>query len=70
MTKLLRYKGAPPAIPYVKTITKKLGRDSGRFGLVPYGDYEFGAENSIGFDFHGVYQMRNCVEGRIPVKMR
>jgi len=70
MTKLLKYKGAPRAIPFIKTIRNRLYRDTGRFGLFNYGNYEFGAENEIGRDFDGVYQMRNCVEGKIPVKMR
>ena len=70
MTKLIHIKGGSPIIPFVKTIQKRLNQDTGRFGLFDYGNYEYGAENEIGRDLDGVYQMRNCVEGRIPVKMR
>ena len=70
MTKLLRYKGAPPQIPFIKTIRKRLFHDTGRFGLFDYGNFEFGAENEIGRDFDGVYQMRHCQEGYTPIKMR
>lgn len=70
MTKLLRIKGAQPAVPFIKTIRNKLNRDTGRYGLFNYGNYEYGAENEIGRDMDGVYQMRNCEEGYIPVKMR
>ena len=70
MTKLLRYKGAPRMIPFIKVIRNRLFRDTGRFGLFLFGNYEFGAENSINRDFDGVYQMRRCLEGYTPVKMR
>lgn len=70
MTKLLRYKGAPRAIPFIKTIRNRLFRDTGRFGLFQFGDYEFGSLNSLGRDFDGVYQMRHGLDGYIPVKMR
>lgn len=70
MTKLLRVKGAAPQVPFIKTIRNRLHRDTGRFGLFHYGNYEYGAENEIGRDLDGVYQMRNCQEGYIPVKMR
>jgi len=70
MTKLLRVKGAGPFIPFDSTIRYRLYHDTGRFGLFHYGNYEYGAENEIGFDWHGVYQMRHCQEGKIPVKMR
>jgi len=70
MTKLLRVKGAAPSVPFVKTIRNRIYHDTGRFGLFNYGNYEFGAENEIGRDLDGVYQMRDCVEGKIPVKMR
>lgn len=70
MTKLIRTKDAPPIIPFCKMIKKKLGSDTGRFGLLHFGVYEYGAENEIGLDFHGVYAMCNCVEGKIPVKYR
>lgn len=70
MVKLIRTKNFKNFIPFCGSIKKKLGKDTGRFGLIIYGFYEYGAENSIGLDFHGVYQMRKCVEGNIPVKMR
>ena len=70
MTKLIRTKDAPPIIPFCKRITKKLGNDTGRFGLFHFGAFEYGSENEIGLDFHGVYQMRHCIEGYIPVKTR
>jgi hypothetical protein len=70
MTKLLRYKGAPPAVPFIKEIRNRLGKDTGRFGLFEFGNYEFGSINAIGRDLDGVYQMRRCSEGKIPVKMR
>jgi len=70
MTKLLRVKGALPIVPFVKTIRNRLYKDTGRFGLFRYGNYEFGAENEIGRDMDGVYQMRHCNEGYIPIKMR
>lgn len=70
MAKLIRVKGGPQIIPFCKRIRKKLGNDTGRYGLFHYGKYEYGAQNEIGFDLHGVYQMRYCKEGYIPVKMR
>jgi len=70
MTKLLRVKGAAPMVPFIKTIRNRLYKDTGRFGLPHFGNYEFGAENEIGRDLDGVYQMRHCKEGYIPVKMR
>jgi len=70
MTILLRYKGAPKTVPRTSTIRNRLGKDTGRFGLFHYGNYEFGSENEIGRDFDGVYQMRHCIEGILPVKMR
>ena len=70
MTKLLRVKGAAPSVPFIRTIRNRLYRDTGRFGLFKYGNYEYGAENEIGRDLDGVYQMRKCVEGYRPVKMR
>ena len=70
MTKMLRVKGGPQLVPFIKTIRNKLNHDTGRFGLFSFGNYEFGAENEIGRDLDGVYQMRKCNEGIIPVKMR
>ena len=70
MAKLIRTKNTPFWPTHTNAIQNKLGSDTGRFGLMHFGVYEFGAENEIGKDAHGVYQMRNCVEGRIPVKMR
>lgn len=70
MTKLIREKGSPPQIPFIGRIQNRVWRDSGRFGLFDYGDYEFGSENAIGRDLDGVYQMRRCLDGIIPVKMR
>ncbi|MFA5360330.1 MAG: hypothetical protein WC349_05275 [Patescibacteria group bacterium] len=70
MTKLIRTKDAPPMIPFVSRICKKLGNDTGRFGLFHIGNYEYGSENEIGFDFHGVYKMQHCKEGYIPVKTK
>ena len=68
--KMVRDKESPPMIPFVGTIQKRLFRDTGRFGLFSFGYYEFGSENEINRDFCGVYQMRNCSEGRVPCKMR
>lgn len=70
MSKLIREKGAPPQIPFSGRIQNRVWRDSGRFGLFDYGDYEFGSEGAIGRDWCGVYQMRRCLEGIVPVKMR
>ena len=70
MTKLIRVKGALPIVPFIKTIRKRLNKDTGRFGLFHYGNYEYGAENEIGRDMDGVYQMRHCKEGITAVKMR
>lgn len=66
----MRVKGAPKWVWNFQNARKKIGWDSGRFGLFRYGKYEFGAENEIGFDSHGVYQVRSCKEGQITVKMR
>ncbi|OGY41926.1 MAG: hypothetical protein A2Y67_03855 [Candidatus Buchananbacteria bacterium RBG_13_39_9] len=68
--KLVREKGMPPIIPFCGYIAKDLFRDTGRIGLFHFGAYEFGAENEIGRDFDGVYQMRHGRDGRIAVKMR
>lgn len=70
MTKLIRTKDSPPIIPFVGRITKKLGNDTGRIGTFHAGNYQYGSDNEIGFDLHGVYQTRKCIEGKIPVKMR
>lgn len=70
MTKLIRTKEAGPIIPFCKMIKKKLGNDTGRFGHFHLGVYEYGSENELGLDFHGIYQMRACKEGQVPVKMR
>lgn len=70
MTKLLLTKDSPPWMQLLQGARKKIGWDSGRFGLFTYGNYEFGAENEIGLDAHGVYQTRSCAEGQITVKMR
>ena len=70
MTKLIRTKETPAFITHTNAIRKRLGRDTGRFGLMHFGAYEFGAQNEIGLDYSGVYQMRHCVEGPRPVKMR
>ena len=70
MTKLIHFKGAAPMVPFITSIKQSIFRDTGRFGLFQFADYEFGAQNSIGRDFDGVYQMRHCHEGYIPVKMR
>lgn len=70
MTKLIHSKDAAPMIPFIAVIRRDIYRDTGRFGLFQFADYEFGAQNSIGRDFDGVYQMRHCREGYIPVKMR
>ena len=35
---------------------KKVWRDTGRFGVIPFGCFEFGAHNAKGLDFTGVYQ--------------
>jgi len=70
MAKLLRVKDCPEWMWKFENARKKIGWDSGRFGLFRYGNYEFGWENEIGFDEHGVYQRRSCVEGQITVKMR
>jgi len=70
MTKLIRVKGGAPMVPFTKEIRKRLGKDTGRMGLFHYGIYEYGAENEIGRDLDGVYQMRNSIEGRTAVKMR
>ena len=70
MTKLIRTKDTPPFITHTSTIRKRLGKDTGRFGLMHFGIYEYGAQNEIGLAHTGVYQMRKCSEGIIPVKMR
>lgn len=70
MTKLIRRKGVANNPNYTSTIRGRLGSDTGRFGLFHFGAYEYGAQNEIGLDHHGVYQMRHCIEGKIPVKMR
>jgi hypothetical protein len=68
--KILRVKGGSKVTAFTNRITGQLGKDTGRFGLFHYGSYEYGAINEIGFDEHGVYQMRWCQEGYIPVKCR
>ena len=70
MTKIIRTKTSKNFIPFIKEIRNKIGSDSGRFGLFMFGDYEFGDQNSIGKDYHGVYQMRHCKEGILAIKMR
>ena len=68
--KILRYKGAPKITSFTNRITGQIGKDTGRFGCFHYGIYEYGSECEIGLDAQGVYQMRWCTEGYIPVKMR
>ena len=70
MAKLIREKDGPKIIPFVGQITGNLFRDTGRFGLFHFGDYEFGSENEINKDFDGIYQVRHCYDGRKIVKMR
>lgn len=67
---MLRVKGGPKITTHTSFITGQLGKDTGRFGLFHYGAYEYGSINEIGFDEHGVYQMRHCKEGYIAVKCR
>ena len=57
-------------VPFIKTIKEAIYKDTGRFGLFCFGDYEFGAYHSVGRELDGVYQMRHCHDGIIPVKMR
>lgn len=70
MTKLISTKDTYLLHPFVKTIRGKIGRETGKFGTFNFGDYEFGADNSVGLDTSGVYQMRHCLDGIIPVKMK
>jgi hypothetical protein len=67
---LERKKGCPKWMWHFQGARKKVGWDSGRFGLFRFGNYEFGWENEIGFDVHGVYQRRYCKGGYRTVKMR
>ena len=70
MSILTRSKLNKTFIPFCKEIRKDIYRDTGRYGLFSFGAYEFGAENEIGRDIDGVYQMRHGVKGPIAVKMR
>ncbi len=65
-----RVKGCPRWMWQLMGARKKLGWDTGRFGLFNYGNYEFGAENEIGLDLFGVYQRRMTKKGYQTVKMR
>ena len=57
-------------VPFIKTIKEAIYKDTGRFGLFCYGDYDFGEHHARGRELDGVYQMRHCYDGLIPVKMR
>lgn len=70
MTKLSGVYHPKEAIPHMAACRKKVGYDTGRFGLLRYGVYEYGAQNEIGLNFTGVYQVRHCSNGRFVVKMR
>jgi hypothetical protein len=65
-----RVKGCPPWMNQFIGAKKKIGWDTGRFGLFRFGVYEFGAENEIGLDAFGVYQQRMTKKGYRTVKMR
>lgn len=67
---LERKKGSPKWVDMLQGARKKVGWDTGRFGLFRYGNYEFGSENEIGFDSFGVYQRRLTTKGYRTVKMR
>lgn len=70
MSKLIRVKGGPTMVPFIKTIREAIYKDTGRFGLFCFGDYDFGEFHARGRELDGVYQMRHCYDGIIPVKMR
>lgn len=57
-------------VPFIKTIKEAIYKDTGRFGLFCFGDYDFGEFHARGRELDGVYQMRHCHDGIIPVKMR
>ena len=62
--------------PWSLTVRKKFGRavyeeDGGIYGVADYarGGYGYGDATPESI-FHGVYQMRRCKEGVIPVQMK
>jgi len=70
MVKIVKTNSMSGLPSFVSTIRNRLYRDTGRFGLFNFGNYEFGAENAIGRDADGVYQMRPTKNGPVAVKMR
>lgn len=71
MTKVLT-----PQYPYSLTIRKRFGRpiyeeDGGLYGAAVYARGEYGGgANEPEHPTHGIYQMRHCIEGYIPVQMK
>jgi hypothetical protein len=62
--------------PYGITLRKKFGRavyedDGGIYGTTSYGRGVFGYGDAVPESiYHGIYQMRKCKEGIIPVQMK
>lgn len=62
--------------PWAITVRKKFGRavyeeNGSIYGTNSYGVHEYGrGESKPETEYHGVYQMRRCKEGYIPVQMR
>jgi len=62
--------------PWCITIRKKFGRavyddEGGLYGVSSFGLGSFGIGQAQPDEpFHGVYQMRKCAEGKIPIRMK
>lgn len=70
MAKLIRTKYPDLILPPGVRIRGHIYKDTGRFGLFSFGDYEFGKINAVGRDLDGIYQMRHYNEGFFPSKIR
>lgn len=62
--------------PFAHVIRQKLGRPGGlvsssEFGSAVFGDVYLGyVADSPSYGFYGIYQMRKCKEGKIPILMK
>lgn len=71
MTKILGF-----TLPTNQEIRGRIGRareesEQGLYGAGIYAEADYGAEESTPqHEYDGIYQMRVCHEGRIPVKMK
>lgn len=70
MTKLLHQTITDVKITHTSTIRGRIGHDITHYGSASFGEMEFGADEITGKEDWGIYQMRDCKEGYIPVKMR